>query len=91
MKLNKFEKKFIIVDIISQGCLLGAFLFTLIQQGFGTSVIVIILVYFYYTLRLRKKVWNNLESQEKLWLAMPKTKSPIEYTDKVRGQWDKTK
>lgn len=63
-KLNKFEKRFVIIDLISTGATFGgAFIILINKPNLVGWVTAAIAMSFYYFI-LRKSIWNALEEKE---------------------------
>jgi len=64
MKLNKFEKRFVIIDLISTGATFGgAFILLINRPNLVSWVTAAIAMSFYYFI-LRKGIWRTLEEKE---------------------------
>ncbi len=64
IKLNKFEKRFVIVDLFSTGTIYGG-LFILLKHKLNLfNLIIAIILMWYYYFRLRKGIWRTLEEKE---------------------------
>ena len=64
-KLNKFEKKFVIVDLFSTGTIFGGAFMLLIHRLTPANLIIAILIMSYYYFILRKGMWRTLEMKER--------------------------
>jgi len=64
-KLNKFEKRFVIVDIISTASIFGGLFIWLKLNPTLASFAVSILVMAYYFFGMRRAIWKSLEDQER--------------------------
>ena len=67
-ELNKFEIKFILVDMLLVVCFYSYLLNTIFFNLSMISFIVALLIIGFYHLFLRKAVWNNIENQERRYL-----------------------
>lgn len=66
--MNKYEKRFIIIDTICIGMLLGSFLMTFTILNDIIGLIFTLAIFFFYFFRLRRGVWKHLEAKEELFL-----------------------
>jgi len=64
-KLNKFEKRFVIVDLFSTGTIFGGAFMLLIHRSTLANLIIAILMMSYYYFILRKGIWRTLEEKER--------------------------
>ena len=94
-KLNKFEKRFVIVDMFSTATIFGgAFMLLNHRPNLANLIIAIILMVYYYFI-IRKGIWRTLEEKEREEIFnLPKDwKEEIEVFDyfKVKKKIDKFK
>lgn len=65
--MNKYEKRFIIIDTFCIGTLLGSFgIMIIINDIIG--LIFTLAIFLFYFFRLRKGIWNYLEYKEEIFL-----------------------
>ncbi|MAG61817.1 hypothetical protein CMI43_03310 [Candidatus Pacearchaeota archaeon] len=64
--MNRFERKFVIIDIIMVACFYGYLINTIFFYLSPLKLIVALLVIAFYHLFLKKAVWNNIETQERV-------------------------
>lgn len=63
-KLNKFEKRFVIADLVSTGAIFGGAFMLLNHRPNMANLIVAIILMLYHYFILRKGIWRALEEKE---------------------------
>jgi len=64
-KLNKFEKRFVIVDLFSTATIFGGAIILLFHSPNIINLIIISLFTLFYYFKLRKSIWRSLEEKER--------------------------